>query len=295
MRETPPETREIYREYSTTRPEGIGERSGEIVPQFPQRKKVRVLQPVAIGLFILVLLAAGIFIGLSIQKDGPFKLASRTGSTDKAQPIVRTAAQQLPVSPVVDKVVTSTPPQQTTPLVSAPSSSGNTTPVIDRPVNKPSRATTPKQKAEAPKTQAILPVTVSDSSAAQPTMLHREAVHRTDPVESPGMDKEIIKAGLANQVSVGTNKYDVGTFGGINHLQVTVTNRSAYSLDLVVVEVQYIQANKKTYKTENLYFHGISPGSALMLEAPKSSRGIQIQYKITSINSKELGLSEPGI
>jgi hypothetical protein len=96
-------------------------------------------------------------------------------------------------------------------------------------------------------------------------------------------------------VSVGTNKYDVGTFGGINHLQVTVTNRSAYSLDLVVVEVQYIQANKKIFKTENLYFHGISPGSALMLEAPKSSRGIQIQYKITSINSKELGLPESGI
>jgi hypothetical protein len=32
----------------------------------------------------------------------------------------------------------------------------------------------------------------------------------------------------------------------------------------------------------------------LMLEAPKSSRGINVQYKITSINSKELGLSEPG-
>ncbi len=99
---------------------------------------------------------------------------------------------------------------------------------------------------------------------------------------------------MTNEVSVGTNKYDVGTFGGIHNLQVTVTNRSAYSLDLVVVAVSYIQANKKTYKTENLYFRGIGPGSALMLEAPKSSRGISIQYKVTSINSKELGLSEPG-
>jgi hypothetical protein len=74
-----------------------------------------------------------------------------------------------------------------------------------------------------------------------------------------------------------------------------VTNRSTYSLDLVVVAVSYIQANKKTYKTENLYFRGIAPGSSLMLEAPKSSRGISVEYKITSINSKELGLSEPGI
>jgi hypothetical protein len=76
---------------------------------------------------------------------------------------------------------------------------------------------------------------------------------------------------------------------------VTVTNGSAYPLDLVVVEVQYIQANKKTYKTENLYFHSIGAGAALMQEAPKSSRGIKVQYKITMINSKELGLTESGI
>jgi hypothetical protein len=62
-----------------------------------------------------------------------------------------------------------------------------------------------------------------------------------------------------------------------------------------VVEVQYIQANKKTYKTENLYFHGVGPGMALMQEAPKSSRGIKVEYKITLINSKELGLSESGL
>jgi hypothetical protein len=62
-----------------------------------------------------------------------------------------------------------------------------------------------------------------------------------------------------------------------------------------VVEVQYIQSNKKIYKTENLYYRGIGAGSALMQEAPKSSRGIRVQYKITMINSKELGLSYSGI
>jgi len=320
MRETPKEpVREIYREparetyreparetfhepasgtFREPAREVFLERSGEIMPQFPQRKKVRLLQPVAIGLCILVLLAAGIFIGLSIQKDdsGRFKLASRKGSGGNAQPIVHTAAQQLQVSPAVGKVVIPAPAQQTTPLVSASPSPGNAAPVTDRPVSKPPRVTTPKQKADAPKTLVVLPVTVSDSSGVQPAALHREAIHRTDPAENQAIaDKETIKAGLANQVSVGTNKYEVGTFGGINHLQVTVTNRSAYSLDLVVVQVQYIQANKKTYKIENLYFHAISPGSALMLEAPKSSRGIQIHFKITSINSKELGLSESGI
>jgi len=69
-----------------------------------------------------------------------------------------------------------------------------------------------------------------------------------------------------------------------------VTNRSAYLLDLVVVEVQYIQANKKVFRTENLYFRGIGAGSALMLEAPKSSRGIKVQYNVTTVNSRELGI-----
>ena len=96
-------------------------------------------------------------------------------------------------------------------------------------------------------------------------------------------------------MSVGGNSYTVGTFGGISDVQVTVSNRSVYPLDLVVVEVQYIQANKKVFKTENLYFRGIGAGSALMLEAPKSTRGIKVQYKITLINSKELGLSYSAI
>jgi hypothetical protein len=285
-----------YMEYST-RPEAIRDRTGEIMPQIPQRQKVRMLQPVAVGVGILVLLTSGIFIGLSIQKDGTglHRLASGTGSTDNAQPITHPAERPLPVSAAGDKVVIPPQTQPTTSLTTEPSHSENAEPAPDLSANKPPRTIKTKQKVEGPKNQAVLPLTITDSSSVQPAMVHREAVHRTDPAENqPVANIETVKAGLLNQVSVGTNKYDVGTFGGINHLQVTVTNRSAWSLDLVVVEVQYIQANKKTYRTENLYFHGISPGSALMLEAPKSPRGIRVQYKITSINSKELGLSESG-
>jgi len=115
-------------------------------------------------------------------------------------------------------------------------------------------------------------------------------VHRAD-ITADKVDKDAIRNNLANLVSIGASGYSVGTFGGISGLQLTVSNRSTYSLDLVVVEVQYIQANKKVFKTENLYFRGIAPGSALMQEAPKSSRGIKVQYKITLVNSKELGLS----
>ena len=89
-----------------------------------------------------------------------------------------------------------------------------------------------------------------------------------------------------NYVSITGNKFSVGAFGGISDLQLTISNKSLYPLDLVMVEVQYIQSNKKVFKTENLYFRNIGAGSALMEEAPKSSRGVKVQYKITLINSK---------
>jgi hypothetical protein len=260
------------------------------------RRPAKVWLPVAIGAAVLILLAAGIFIGLSIQKGAPqsFKLASRLDN--EQPPIGRTTAQQLPAPPATNPaggaaIGSNAGNGQEAPISTAANAAGP-----GRSVNK-AKVTVSKQKVEPANTQlAVAPATVADSPANSSTVLHRETVHRTDAVQSqPVDDHESLKTVLASQISVGTNKYEVGTLGGIRNLQVTVTNRSAFSLDLVVVAVSYIQANKKTYKTENLYFRGIGPGSALMLEAPKSSRGIHVEYKITSLNSKELGLSEPGI
>jgi hypothetical protein len=255
----------------------------EILPPLPRRKPTRLWLPAAIGGGVLALLTAGIFIGLSIQKNssGAMKLAS------KEEPVVRTVAQQLPVSRSAGTTTGSNDAAG-----KGQAASMNPSPVAAIGATDKPRLKAPRQRTDAPKVPAVVPVAGIDSSALPSAVQHREAVHRTDVLQNqPVDDRESLKMALANLVSVGANKYDVGTFGGIRNLQVTVTNRSTYSLDLVVVSILYIQANKKTYKTENLYFRGIGPGSALMLEAPKSSRGINVEYKIISINSKELGLS----
>ena len=270
----------------------LPEPATEILPPLPRRKPAKAWMPVVgIGGSVLALLAAGILIGVSIQKDrssGSLKLA-----TNQQLP-VRNSAEQLPVSTAGGTTAPgsdATGKGQAAPLITSAKDNGTT---AGQPAGK-SRVKAPRQKTDALKPTAVAAtVVVADSPVVQPAD-HREAIHRTDALQSTPVDNhQSLKLALANQVSVGANKYDVGTFGGIHNLQVTVTNRSTYSLDLVVVAVSYIQANKKTYKTENLYFRGMAPGSALMLEAPKSSRGISIQYKITSISSKELGLSEPG-
>jgi hypothetical protein len=276
----------------TRQPDNNRDYTGELMPRSRSQHKAGILQPVLIGVGILVLLAGGIFIGLSIKRDAP-------------QPITHTTASPLPVLPVVSPAVTAPqtqPPNSTATTQDRDRSTPNSLSGASGAVaGKTGKIAAPKQKAIMPGSQPVLPATttVTDSATAGIPVIHREAAHRADATDEAdnkdAADKGALKINLATQVSVGANKYEVGTFGGISNLQVTVSNKSAYPLDLVVVEVQYIQANKKTYKTENLYFHGVGPGIALMQEAPKSSRGIKVEYKITLINSKELGLSESGL
>jgi len=279
----------------------------ELTPPARKRTRARVLQPLLVVACILALLAAGIFIGLSINKDSlgfRQKIAARDALKDNGR-IDRTS-QQLPVA-----VTTSPAPVPNNQSLSATdsvqaglsaASSGNTPHDAAAGKAQPPRQTSPREKTPAGnnRVQTVPLTSAHDSAAASMAIpvIHREAVHRTDlPAADKGdnVDKEVVRSNIANLVAVGANGYTVGTFGGISDLQLTVSNRSVYPLDLVVVEVQYIQANKKTFKTENLYFRGIGPGSALMQEAPKSARGIKVQYKIILVNSKELGLSYSGI
>ena len=278
----------------------------EFLPRPKNNRSNRIVRSLAVGLSILALLAAGIFIGLSINNNSRNKdtrnkdtrnfqptIAGRISDADNGQQD-HTTAQQLPVPAVKNDPVPVNINHQPDTVATI---IGQTIPA-GPPAIRPPRVSTAKEKPANSKTQALPPSPAKDSSVGVVPGIRRDAVHRTDVEEKPvpAADKDAdIKASIPSQVSVGVNGYTVGTFGGIADLQLTVTNRSVYPLDLVVVEVQYIQANKKIYKTENLYFRGIGAGSALMQEAPKSSRGIKVQYKITLINSKELGLSYSGI
>jgi hypothetical protein len=154
-----------------------------------------------------------------------------------------------------------------------------------KPEKKRTHPARDKRLARAPVEQIKLandPTDLPEAAGGQ-----RQSLHRTDGI----LGKDAVKNNISDYVSLNSNKYNVGTFGGISDLQLTVSNRSLYPLDLVVVQVQYIQANKKVYKTENMYFRGVGAGAALMLEAPRSPRGVKVEYRISLINSKELGLS----
>ena len=102
--------------------------------------------------------------------------------------------------------------------------------------------------------------------------------------------KTLARNSIRSMLTASVNEYRKGAFGGLSEIEITVNNRSAYTLDEVTVEVQYLLANLKLYKTETLSFQNIAPSSSPSLEAPKSSRGARVEYRIVSVRSKELGL-----
>jgi len=95
------------------------------------------------------------------------------------------------------------------------------------------------------------------------------------------------KPNLGKLVSVSNNDFQVGPFGGISKLQLTVHNDSEYALDLVIVDLEYLKVNKEVYKTETLYFKDVAANSSVTVSAPKSSRGNKINYKISLITAKD--------
>ena len=100
-----------------------------------------------------------------------------------------------------------------------------------------------------------------------------------------------IKAHPEEYLLITPGKYKVGVLGGISEVPLSLINRSGVPMDLVVVAVDYILHNKKIFKTENLSFHNLAPGTTVTGEAPKSSRGVKITYRLTIANSQQIGMS----
>ncbi|MBL0307305.1 MAG: hypothetical protein IPQ25_15120 [Chitinophagaceae bacterium] len=102
--------------------------------------------------------------------------------------------------------------------------------------------------------------------------------------------KEVKKASVENissKLQLKANEYSVAAFGGIRNLKMTLQNDSRYLLDKVSVELNYLNPEGKVVKTEKIDFNYIQPGAEATIAVNKTSRGVKLDYKITSIELKE--------
>ncbi|MEO5685286.1 MAG: hypothetical protein ABIQ88_21750 [Chitinophagaceae bacterium] len=98
---------------------------------------------------------------------------------------------------------------------------------------------------------------------------------------------------LEKNLSLTANDFKTGAFGGISGLKYTLVNGSKLPLESVEVEIDYILANKKVFKTVKLLFKDVSAGAQATIDAPSSNRGIKTSSRIIKINNRETGLSNP--
>ena len=103
-----------------------------------------------------------------------------------------------------------------------------------------------------------------------------------EPVKKKPKLKELKKF-----LQVESNDYKVGVFGGINDLRLTIVNNSAYELDKVVLQVDYLKPKGEPIETEKFTYFSIPAHGKKTLDIPPSKRGVKVKYRIIDAKSKE--------
>ena len=99
---------------------------------------------------------------------------------------------------------------------------------------------------------------------------------------------------IFQMVQVAASPFRTGVLGGISNLYFTVSNTSAFPLDQIQLEVKYLGPENRVVKVQTLLFNNVGAGTQKTLEAPRTSRGVSIDYVITKINSRALGIAHAG-
>jgi hypothetical protein len=118
------------------------------------------------------------------------------------------------------------------------------------------------------------------------------------PTRKTSSERSFVETGRRNIrdfVSVKSNNYVRGAFGGIRGLELTVYNRSGYLLDEVSVELQIIKPSEQPLRTDIITFRNIGANGAVTVRVPDSQRGIRVDYRITNVESKQFDKSTAGL
>jgi hypothetical protein len=99
--------------------------------------------------------------------------------------------------------------------------------------------------------------------------------------------RQATKVNLNKLVQLEANDYRVGLLGGIKNLRMLVINKSAFLLEKVTFELQYLKSDGAVLKTEKLAVTSIAPKSSKSLAVPASSHSVKVAYHITGIQSDQ--------
>jgi Ca2+/Na+ antiporter len=78
------------------------------------------------------------------------------------------------------------------------------------------------------------------------------------------------------------------TFGGIDNVQITVSNNSDFKINEVTISLMYIKKNGDLYDTKSVTLSNIPAHQQKTVQGPDSKRGMSMSTKITAFQSDEL-------
>ena len=235
---------------------------------------------VALAGFSILLVAAGIIIGKTMISNSQI---TKTATAD-------IPAKQALKNPAQTPAVSKNSPETS---VTVPIGQNKVDP--SRPDDKALSVSSDKKSVPAKHGQAkttdlqILPrmqeIRKIDSTGGAPP---ETGIGKTASAEEEA--RGIARNNIRLLVTASLNNYHKGLFGSHSDIELTVYNRSAYKIDEVTVEIKYLRNDSTIYRTASLDFLNIPPASNQVLEAPKSPKGVKLEYRILAIKSGELGL-----
>jgi hypothetical protein len=257
---------ELYEKKVYSQPKTAKETKAEIY--FPKKRRFSGVPLAAMIIGMLVMAAIGIVIGMSLNGNQPFSLIKKT---EQVNPVDNKEQLIVPTDP--RKSGNGSTDQAAAQVILDTAA--------DKDMQKQHVKTPPAVKKNSAAVDTNLQNVTASIPAKEEVQINKdEAPLKKDPPKPSMPDLEKL-------VSVSNNDFEVGPFGGISKLALTVKNSSDYDLSLVVVQLEYIKANNEVFKTENLYFRDVAANSTVTVDAPKSGRGNKINYKVTLINSKD--------
>lgn len=239
--------------------------------RFSRRKRFNNAGRYALAAFFVGVLATLVFLTLTNKPPQPEAL----GSNSQGDPVQsETGTQQPGLFPAV---ALETGDLEETPREAFQELSQNTP--DKKPSGKNKQATTPPvesgQEQEDPATNEQIQVAPTVEGA-------REKKTRDEKDGVPRSTEE-----LSRLVSVNANEYKRAAFGGIKDLQLTISNRSSFVLDQVLVELSYLKPSELPLSTETITFRSVAPNGTMTIKIPDNNRGIKVSYKIKQVVSGE--------
>lgn len=115
------------------------------------------------------------------------------------------------------------------------------------------------------------------------------AVNNTLEKREEKKEKKKYQDNISSYLNPHTNDYKRDPiFGNVWDIQIKIDNKTPYTMDKVLVKVNYLKADKNTIKTELITFYNLKPGVRQILEASGCKGAYEAVCYVERVESNEL-------